>query len=115
MARDAKGGVGFGKDGGMAFQKGHSAIHAINSIFHTHHGTTNAVCMPTVLALNEPAIRDPFNEASSYLGIADVFEGFCACVQRFYDQFSTSRNLTNLGAEASQIDDLITMVLDDPS
>ena len=103
------------KTGVMAFQKGHSAIHAIKPIFHTHQGTANAVCIRTILAPNEPAIRDPFNEASSYLGIADVFEGFCACVQHFYDQFSTPRNLTNLGAEASQIDDLVTMVLGYPS
>ena len=57
--------------GATGFQKGLGAIHAmshpIGAIFHTHHGTTNAVCMPAVLTLNAPAIRDRFDEASPYL------------------------------------------------
>lgn len=105
--------------GATGFQKGLGAIHAmshpIGAIFHTHHGTTNAVCMPAVLTLNAPAIRDRFDEASPYLGIAGGFDGFCAFVQRFNDQFSIPRNLADLGVDASQIDNLITMALDDPS
>ena len=105
--------------GATAFQKGLGAIHAmshpIGAIFHTHHGTTNAVCIPAVLALNAPAIKDRFDEASSYLGIAGGFDGFCTFVQRFNDQFSIPRNLTDLGAKPSEIDVLITMALDDPS
>ena len=46
--------------GATAFQKGLGAIHAlshpIGAMHHTHHGTTNAVCMPAVLKLNAPAI-----------------------------------------------------------
>src|SRR6056297_3318954 len=42
--------------GATAFQKGLGAIHAlshpIGAMHHTHHGTTNAVCMPAVLRLN---------------------------------------------------------------
>ena len=47
--------------GATAFQKGLGAIHAlshpIGAIYHTHHGTTNAVCMPAVLQFNRPAIE----------------------------------------------------------
>ena len=47
--------------GATAFQKGLGAIHAlshpIGAVFGTHHGTTNAVCMPAVLAFNADEIR----------------------------------------------------------
>ena len=46
--------------GATAFQKGLGAIHAlshpIGAIYHTHHGTTNAVCMPAVLQFNKPQV-----------------------------------------------------------
>ncbi|MEO0831143.1 MAG: iron-containing alcohol dehydrogenase, partial [Pseudomonadota bacterium] len=45
--------------GATAFQKGLGAIHAVShpigAIYHTHHGTTNAVCMPAVLQFNRDA------------------------------------------------------------
>ena len=54
--------------GATAFQKGLGAIHAlshpIGAMHHTHHGTTNAVCMPAVLKLNEPKICDRFNSVT---------------------------------------------------
>ena len=58
--------------GATAFQKGLGAIHAlshpIGAIYNTHHGTTNAVCMPAVLDMNADKISDRFNQVSSYLG-----------------------------------------------
>jgi len=48
--------------GAVAFQKGLGAIHALShpvgAHFHTHHGTTNAVVMATVLRFNRPAIEE---------------------------------------------------------
>jgi alcohol dehydrogenase len=42
--------------GAAAFQKGLGAIHALShpvgALYHTHHGTTNAVFMPYVLVFN---------------------------------------------------------------
>jgi len=105
--------------GAVGFQKGLGAIHAmshpIGAVFNTHHGTTNAVCMPAVLDLNAPAIRERFDNATGYLGIEGGFEGFRAFVQRFNDAFSIPRTLTELGADSSRMDELITMALDDPS
>jgi hypothetical protein len=68
--------------GATAFQKGLGAIHALSHPIgahpHTHHGTTNAVCMPAVLKFNAPAIADRFDAAAAYLGIEGGFEGFAA-------------------------------------
>ena len=55
--------------GASAFQKGLGAIHAlshpIGAMYHTHHGTTNAVCMPAVLQFNRPAIADRMTLAAN--------------------------------------------------
>lgn len=105
--------------GAVSFQKGLGAIHAmshpIGAVFNTHHGTTNAVCMPAVLELNASVIRDRFDKATGYLGVEGGFEGFKAFVQGFNDSFAIPRTFAELGADASRMDDLITMALDDPS
>ncbi len=48
--------------GATAFQKGlgaiHSLSHPIGALYDTHHGMTNGVFMPYVLAFNRPAIED---------------------------------------------------------
>ena len=105
--------------GATAFQKGLGAIHAmshpVGAVFNTHHGTTNAVCMPAVLALNAPVIRGRFDRAAPYLGIEGGFDGFCALVQAFNDNFRIPRRLGEMGVTADRMDDLVAMALEDPS
>ena len=105
--------------GATAFQKGLGAIHAmshpVGAVFNTHHGTTNAVCMPAVLALNAPMIRDRFDRATSYLGIEGGFDGFCDFVQAFNDSFAIPRRLGEMGVIGDRMDDLVAMALQDPS
>ena len=92
--------------GAVAFQKGLGAIHAmshpVGAIWGTHHGTTNAVCMPPVLDLNAPAIRDRFDMAAAYLGIEGGFDGFRAFVQALNDQMGIPRTLSEVGADPAQ-------------
>jgi len=105
--------------GATAFQKGLGAIHAlshpIGAVHHTHHGTTNAVCMPAVLRFNAPAIRDRFDRAAAYLGIEGGFDGFCAFVDGFNDSFAIPRTLTELGVRDPDLDALTEAALRDPS
>ncbi|WP_375262818.1 iron-containing alcohol dehydrogenase [Palleronia sp.] len=105
--------------GAVAFQKGLGAIHAmshpIGAVFNTHHGTTNAVCMPAVLALNAPAIRDRFDRASPYLGISGGFDGFRTFVSEFNDRFGIPRSLGDMGVSEARMDDMVEMALRDPS
>ena len=105
--------------GATAFQKGLGAIHAIShpvgAVHHTHHGTTNAVCMPEVLKFNADAIRDRFDRAAGYLGIDGGFEGFCAFVDQFNDSFGIPKTLTALGVTDPDIDALVDAALRDPS
>lgn len=105
--------------GATAFQKGLGAIHALShpvgAMHHTHHGTTNAVCMPAVLRLNAPAIRDRFDKAAGYLGIEGGFDGFCAFVDGFNDALGIPKRLSGLGVTDPDMDRLIAGCLKDPS
>ncbi len=105
--------------GATAFQKGLGAIHAlshpIGAIFNTHHGTTNAVCMPEVLKFNADVIRDRFNLAAGYLGIDGGFEGFQSFVQDFNDGFDIPRKLSEMGVTVDKMDALVEGAISDPS
>ena len=105
--------------GATAFQKGLGAIHAlshpIGAIYHTHHGTTNAVCMPAVLQFNKPAIKDTLAEAANYLGISDGFDGFCKFVDELNDSLAIPKSLAGLGIDNPDIERIISGALIDPS
>ncbi|MEM5501308.1 iron-containing alcohol dehydrogenase [Ahrensia kielensis] len=105
--------------GATAFQKGLGAIHAlshpIGALHHTHHGTTNAVCMPAVLQFNKSAISDRFNAASAYLGIEGGFDGFCAYVDELNASMQIPKTLTALGVKDPDLDRLTADALRDPS
>src|SRR5690606_31939029 len=70
--------------GPTALQKGLGAIHSlsrpIGALYATHHGMTNAVFMPYVLAFNRSAIEERINRLTGYLGIEGGFDGFMQAV-----------------------------------
>ena len=105
--------------GATAFQKGLGAIHAlshpIGAVYHTHHGTTNALFMPPVLKFNAEAIRARFDMAAAYLGINGGFDGFCAFVDDFNTSFAIPRTLTELGVTDPDFDSLTEAAFRDPS
>ena len=105
--------------GATAFTKGLGAIHAmshpIGAVFNTHHGTTNAVCMPAVLDFNAPVITDRFTKAVAYLGIEGGFDGFRAFVQTFNDSLGIPRKLAEIGVTQDSIPELVKGAMIDPS
>lgn len=105
--------------GATAFQKGLGAIHAlshpIGAMYHTHHGMTNAVCMPAVLRFNAPAIADRFDRAAGYLGIDGGFDGFRAFVDGLNDRMGVPRSLAGLGVTDPDIPRIVAGALADPS
>lgn len=105
--------------GSTAFQKGLGAIHALShpvgAIFNTHHGTTNAVCMPAVLTFNADAIKNRFDRAAGYLGVDGGFNGFQSFVQDFNDSFDIPRKLSEMGVTPDKMDALVEGAIHDPS
>jgi alcohol dehydrogenase class IV len=105
--------------GATAFQKGLGAIHALShplgAMYHTHHGTTNAVVMLPVLRANRPAIETQLSAAADYLGISGGFDGFYSFVSELISGLDIPPNLTALGVENPDIDAVVRAALADPS
>ena len=105
--------------GAVAFQKGlgaiHSLSHPVGAIYHTHHGTTNAVVMPPVLRFNRPAIEDRIASAAAYLGIAGGFNGFYDFVLKLREELGIPDKLAALGVGTDRIDEMAVMAVADPS
>ena len=105
--------------GATAFQKGLGAIHAlshpIGAIYHTHHGTTNAICMPAVLQFNKPAVTSMIEKAAHYLNISNGFDGFCAYVDGLNALLGIPKNLAGLGIKNPDIERIVAGALIDPS
>jgi len=70
--------------GATAFQKGlgaiHSLSHPIGALYDTHHGMTNAVFMPYVLAFNREAVEEKIERLAAYCGIKGGFDGFAKAI-----------------------------------
>jgi alcohol dehydrogenase class IV len=105
--------------GAVAFQKGlgaiHSLSHPVGAIYHTHHGTTNAVVMPPVLRFNRPAIEDKIASAAAYLGISGGFNGFYDFVLKLREDLAIPDKLGALGVGTDRIDEMSVMAVADPS
>jgi len=105
--------------GAVAFQKGlgaiHSLSHPVGAVYGTHHGTTNAVVMPMVLAFNRPAVEDRIARAAAYLGIAGGFDGFMDRIMELRAELAIPPSLSAMGVEAARLDELTEMALEDPS
>lgn len=105
--------------GATAFQKGlgavHSLSHPIGAVHNTHHGMTNAVFIPTVLAFNRPAVEARIEAAAAYLGIEGGFDGFMEAVIGLCADLGVPPTLTALGVVAPDIPMLAAMAAEDPS
>lgn len=105
--------------GAVAFQKGlgaiHSLSHPVGAVYHTHHGTTNAVVMPPVLRFNRPAIEEKIAAAAAYLGIAGGFDGFYDFVMKLRADLGIPDKLAALGVGTDRIDELAEAAVADPS
>ncbi len=86
--------------GATAFQKGlgaiHSLSHPIGALYDTHHGMTNAVFMPYVLAFNRAAIESKIERLAAYCGIAGGFDGFAAAIMDLRKQLKVPNALPGL-------------------
>jgi len=105
--------------GGTAFQKGLGAIHAVShpigAIYHTHHGTTNAVVMQPVLNFNRAAIEKRIDIAAAYLEIDGGFDGFYNFVGDINNALGIPKNLKELGCDEKDINLIAKLALEDPS
>jgi alcohol dehydrogenase class IV len=109
--------------GATAFQKGlgaiHSLSHPIGSLYDTHHGMTNGVFMPYVLAFNRPAIEERIARAAGYLGIKGGFDGFAKAILKLRKELKVPHTLPDLvkglKMDAKRKAEIAAMAVEDPS
>jgi alcohol dehydrogenase class IV len=106
--------------GATAFQKGlgaiHSLSHPVGARFNSHHGETNGVVMPYVLAFNRPAIEDRLTRLSAYLGLPNPgFQAFQDWVLALRKDIGIPHTLAELGVKESDVETLVPEAVDDPS
>jgi alcohol dehydrogenase len=104
--------------GATAFGKGlggmHALSHAIGGRLGTHHGTTNAVLMPYVLAFNGPALTEKLDRIAAALGLpgrgAAPLVGWA---RRLNATLGIPASLAALGVTPDRIDDLAPIAAKD--
>jgi len=105
--------------GATAFQKALGAIHAlshpIGALYDTHHGLTNAVFMPYVLAFNRPAIEAKVARLAAYLGLEPKFDAFLAWVLALLEEIGIPHTLAGLKVDDRQFDLMSRMAVKDPT
>jgi len=106
--------------GCVAFQKGLGAIHAIShpvgSLYDTHHGLTNAVVMPYVLAFNRDAVAAPLGRLAAYLDLPTAsFEAVLDWVLQLREALDVPDSLADLGVGTDRVEQMAAMGESDPT
>jgi alcohol dehydrogenase len=105
--------------GATAFQKGLGAIHALShpvgALYDTHHGMTNAVFMPYVLAVNRSAIEQRIARLAAYLGLSPSFEAFQHAVLALRQRLDVPNTLRDFKVDDSKRDLIGDMAIVDPT
>jgi alcohol dehydrogenase class IV len=101
--------------GATAFQKGLGAIHSLShpmgAVYDAHHGLSNGVFMPYVLAFNRAAIADKLARIARYLDVTDVI----AWVLELRREIGIPHTADALGLEERRIPELAQMAAEDPT
>ncbi|MFO1067403.1 MAG: iron-containing alcohol dehydrogenase [Geminicoccaceae bacterium] len=105
--------------GAVAFQKGlgaiHSLSHPIGSVYDTHHGLTNAVFMPYVLAFNRPAVEDKLARLGAWLGLGGGFDAVQGWILGLREELGIPATLQGLNVGNNRFDELAEMAVKDPT
>ena len=106
--------------GATAFQKGlgaiHSLSHPVGALYDTHHGLTNAVVMPYVLAFNRSAIEDRLTRLAAWLDLPNPsFQSVMDWVLELREKFEIPHTLAAMGVTDERLDELSEMAAQDPT
>jgi alcohol dehydrogenase class IV len=106
--------------GATAFQKGlgamHSLSHPCSANLHTHHGLTNGVVMPYVLAWNRAALNEKLRRLGSFLELRDAsFDGVLDWILTLRRELNIPHTLAELGMQEHHVDQFAPQAFTDPS
>ena len=105
--------------GAAAFQKGlgaiHSVTHPVNSLYNSHHGTTNGTVMPFVLEYNRSAIESKFDRLGKYINISGGLDGIIDWVNNLKKEMNIPHCLQDMGVQLGDEEKLSRLAFEDPS
>ena len=105
--------------GAAAFQKVlgaiHSVTHPVNSLYRTHHGTTNGTVMPFVLNYNRSTIEEKFIRLANFLDIKNGFEGIVDWIIELKKEMEIPETLKDMGVNEGDEIKLAPLAQEDPS
>ena len=105
--------------GAAAFQKGlgaiHSVTHPVNSLYNSHHGTTNGTVMPFVLEYNRSAIESKFDRLGRYINISGGLDGIVDWVNNLKKEMNIPHSLQDMGVQLGDEEKLSKLAFEDPS
>ena len=105
--------------GAAAFQKGlgaiHSVTHPVNSLYNSHHGTTNGTVMPFVLNYNRSAIESKFDRLGKYINISGGLDGIIDWVNKLKKEMNIPHSLQDMGVQLGDEEKLSKLAFEDPS
>ena len=107
-------------EGAMAFSKGlgavHSMSHAIgaNQQLNLHHGTLNAVILPTVLKFNRNHIENKYSRIATAMGINQSVD-LADEIRKLNELIGIPSGLAQMGVTEDMIPKLVKHAITDPS
>jgi alcohol dehydrogenase class IV len=106
--------------GATAFQKGlgamHSLSHPCSANLNTHHGLTNAVVMPYVMAWNRPALSEKMQRLAAFLNLRQhSFDGVLDWILELRKTIGVPETLAELGVTMEHVQGFAQQAFDDPS
>ena len=107
-------------EGAMAFSKGlgavHSMSHAIgaNQELGLHHGTLNAVILPSVLRFNQDHVGNKYSRIARAMGMNESIN-LATEIEKLNEKIGMPSNLAEMGVTEDMIPDLIAHAMTDPS
>ena len=106
--------------GATAFQKGlgamHSLSHPCSANLGTHHGLTNAVVMPYVLAWNRAALEERMTRLAAWLGLAEPsFDAIMSWVLELRRRIGIPHTLAEIGVREEHALPFAPQAFNDPS
>ncbi len=107
-------------EGAMAFSKGLGAVHSMshalgaNQELRLHHGTLNAVILPSVLRFNQNHVEDKYTRIARAMG-NKVTTDLADEIEKLNEKIGMPASLSEMDVTEDMIPQLVAHAANDPS
>ena len=107
-------------EGAMAFSKGLGAVHSMshaagaNQVLRLHHGTLNAVILPSVLRFNQNYVGNKYSRILRAMGKNQSID-LANEIEKLNEKIGMPNSLGEMGVTEDMIPELIAHAMTDPS